>query len=427
MEKTNENKSVVLSAHKDKEFNKSPETKRDQRKGSIKKVSVIFLLILLFLGCIYLIFRPSGKAKGLDFKGLNNSVPQVGELQMESDKQKVYESQLLAEKENHDNETLMGLSNYFEKEEAQVDVKTPKDEKMLSRDFSSDLNSYRDAQSTINGFYNSKTSSREQLLEKEILSLKSELSQRNSSLGPKPQDPLALIEKSYELAAKYFPQSTTEQKLYKEERLERDDSDKDILGARREKLEKVVSLLKNKTLDSTSVFLTNTFYTSGVTEESQELGNSFKAMVYKTQVIYGQGDISLRLLEGMRIQDHMMPAGTLLLAKGKLQQGRLEMKISSVLFKGNIIPTDIDVYDSTGQLGLRVGGSEEMNAGREILANMGQGTGMNITMTNSASQQVLSDLARGAMQGISGYFSKKIKVPKATLKAGIMVYLRSKK
>ncbi|WP_454060705.1 conjugative transposon protein TraM [Elizabethkingia ursingii] len=284
----------------------------------------------------------------------------------------------------------------------------------------------RYTQSTINGFYNSQNSSREHMLEKKILSLKSELNQRNSSLGPKPQDPLALIEKSYELAAKYFPQSTTEQKLYKEQRLERDDSNKEILGARREKLEKVVSLLKKKSSDS-ATFLTNAFYTSGVTEDKEEIGNSFKAMVYKTQVIYGQGDISLRLLEGMRIQDHMMPAGTLLLAKGKLQQGRLEMKISSVLFKGNIIPTDIDVYDSTGQLGLRVGGSEEMNAGREILANMGQGTGMNITMTNSASQQVLSDLARGAMQGISGYFSKKIKVPKATLKAGIMVYLRSKK
>lgn len=426
MEQTNENKSVVLSSHKDKEFNKSSETKRDQRKGSIKKVSVIFLLILLFIGCIYLIFKPSGKAKGLDFTGLNNSVPQAGELQMESDKQKVYESQLLTEKENHDNESLMGLSSYFEKEEAQVDVKTPKDEKTVSRDFSSDLNSYRDAQSTINGFYNSQNSSREHMLEKEILSLKSELNQRNTTLGSKPQDPLALIEKSYELAAKYFPQSTTEQKLYKEERLVRDDSDKDILGARREKLEKVVSLLKKKSSDS-ATFLTNAFYTSAVTEDKEEIGNSCRAKVYKTQVISGQGDISLRLLEGMRIQDHMMPAGTLLLAKGKLQQGRLEMKVSSVLYKGNIIPTDIDAYDSNGQLGLRVGGSEEMNAGREILANMGQGTGMNITMTNSASQQVLSDLARGAMQGVSGYFSKKIKAPKATLKAGIMVYLRSKK
>jgi hypothetical protein len=40
-------------------------------------------------------------------------------------------------------------------------------------------------------------------------------------------------------------------------------------------------------------------------------------------------------------------------------------------------------------------------------------------LSSSPGQQIAGDLSRGLVQGISGYFSKKMKTPKVTLKAGL--------
>jgi hypothetical protein len=44
-------------------------------------------------------------------------------------------------------------------------------------------------------------------------------------------------------------------------------------------------------------------------------------------------------------------------------------------------------------------------------------------LTQSAGQQMAADLSRGVVQGISGYFSKKVRTPKVTLKAGHQLFL----
>lgn len=86
-------------------------------------------------------------------------------------------------------------------------------------------------------------------------------------------------------------------------------------------------------------------------------------------------------------------------------------------------------YDLDGQPGLFVPNSVEMNALSEIAANMSQtaGAGTSIMLTGSATQQLAGDLGRGVVQGVSGYFAKKIKMPKVTVKAGYQVLLLSKK
>jgi hypothetical protein len=68
-----------------------------------------------------------------------------------------------------------------------------------------------------------------------------------------------------------------------------------------------------------------------------------------------------------------------------------------------------------------------MNALTEIASNMSQTSGTSIMMTRSAGQQLTGDLGRGVIQGVSDYFSKKIRTPKVTLKAGHQVFLVSKK
>jgi hypothetical protein len=67
-----------------------------------------------------------------------------------------------------------------------------------------------------------------------------------------------------------------------------------------------------------------------------------------------------------------------------------------------------------------------MNALTEMAGNMSQTGGTSVMLTQNAGQQVAADLSRGVVQGISGYFAKKVRTPKVTLKAGIRSSLYQK-
>src|SRR5690606_19518763 len=56
-------------------------------------------------------------------------------------------------------------------------------------------------------------------------------------------------------------------------------------------------------------------------------------------------------------------------------------------------------------------------------SNMSQTSGTSIMMTRSAGQQVAGDLSRGMVQGVSGYFSRKVRHPKVPVKAGHQIFL----
>ena len=119
----------------------------------------------------------------------------------------------------------------------------------------------------------------------------------------------------------------------------------------------------------------------------------------------------------------VIPPGSLLIAGGKFQDGRLHLKISSIQYKGNVYPVEINIYDNDGQPGLYIPYSPEQNAVSDIVANMGQTSGTNVMMTQSAGQQVAADLGRGVVQGLSGYFQKRVRQLKVTVKAGHQVLL----
>ena len=146
----------------------------------------------------------------------------------------------------------------------------------------------------------------------------------------------------------------------------------------------------------------------------------------ETQTVTGESGVRLRLLETAQTPIRSIPAGTVLTANAKFQSGRLQLKVTSIEFEGNIIPVDITVYDVDGQQGLYVPYSPEMNALTEIASNMSQTGGTSIMMTRSAGQQMAGDLSRGVVQGVSGYFSKKVRTPKVTVKAGHQLFLVSK-
>ena len=155
--------------------------------------------------------------------------------------------------------------------------------------------------------------------------------------------------------------------------------------------------------------------------------NTIAACVQGDQTLTDGQTVKLRLLEPMRVSGRVIPRNTLLVGAARLQGERLGIGITSLEHGGNIIPVELEVYDSDGQAGIFIPGSMEIDAAKEIGANMGSSLGSSINISTDAGAQLASDLGRGAIQGISQYISKRMRTVKVHLKSGYRVLLYQEK
>ncbi len=410
-----------------------------QNKAEKFKKPIIFALMgVVFFGCMYLIFKPSSDKKTVEDIGLNDAVPQASDAGLQSDKQKAYEQEMLEQKMEEKRNALLSLSDYWsENSTADPEAELP-DEYYedgyaygggTRRNSNPALNSYRSAQNTLTSFYDNNDYETQEL-RRQVEELKEQLAEKDVPPVTTVEDQLALMEKSYEMASRYLP-STPAQTGNTDTTASKSASQKEHFVAFTPVRKNAVSALYREPTDS--AFLANWnetrnrgFYTAGVSEQVIQPKNSIRAVVQETQVVTGESGVRLRLLETAQTPIRSIPAGTVLTANAKFQSGRLQLKVTSIEFEGNIIPVDITVYDVDGQQGLYVPHSPEMNALTEIASNMSQTSGTSIMMTRSAGQQMAGDLSRGLVQGVSGYFSKKVRTPKVTVKAGHQIFLVSK-
>ena len=124
---------------------------------------------------------------------------------------------------------------------------------------------------------------------------------------------------------------------------------------------------------------------------------------------------------------YTLPRNSIVTGEGRIQGERLGIEIIQVEHGGVIIPVELTVYDNDGQDGIFIPGSMEANAVREVAANLGQNLGTSISITNqSAKDQLLSELGRGAIQGVSQYISRKMREEKVHLKSGYTLMLYQK-
>ena len=392
-------------------------------KDRLKKPLIIGLMGIVFLGCLYLIFMPSEANK--ENMGLNDAVPNPAEAGLLDDKQKAYEQEMLEDKDKASRSILTSMADYWtETDETESGSTSFPDRR------NDVVTSYRNAQQTLGSFYENDN--------REVIQLQKQLEELKGQLAEK-QDPpeddfdrqLQLMEKSYEMAAKFLPTNMLPPAAEKNEAsvpIERPAVQKKPFAAVSSPKKNIVSQLYREA--SESEFMDNLsrnhgFYTAGSSEQTPQLRNSVKACIHETVTVTNDTGIRLRLLETAQISSRSLPKGTLLTAHVRFQGGRLQLKVSSIEIEGIIVPVNLTIYDLDGQQGLNVPNSGEMNALAEMAANMSQTSGTSLMMTQSAGQQVAADLSRGVVQGVSGYFSKKVRTPKVTLKAGHQVFLVS--
>ena len=244
------------------------------------------------------------------------------------------------------------------------------------------------------------------------------------------EEQVALLEKSYELAARYTPGNTGTES--------REDAESVSNGRKAKAVPMgqvsvpVVSSLPQPVSDSMLFARLGQdgnagFHTAVGKAGNGHARNTIRACVHGDQTVISGQSVRLRLLEPVRVGKYTLPRNTLVTGEGRIQGERLGIGIVQLEHDGVIIPVELTVYDNDGQDGIFIPGSMEASAVKEVAANLGQNLGTSISITNqSAKDQLLSELGKGAIQGVSQYVSKKFREKKVHLKSGYTLMLYQK-
>jgi len=404
----------------------------------LKKPVIFGVMGLACVLCLYLIFGQdsAGKKQEGIKAGINAAVPQASGEGLPTDKGKAYEQEMLREREQQKRAAMMSLSDYWqsdsitdEGEDAASGISggsTPEPKTQGN----AALNSYRSMQHSLKTFYQPQTG--QDALRKENDALKEKLeAARADTQGRSMEDRLALMEQSYKMAAKYFPGAHPPTATGNAIAEVRDKEAVAYLTLHPSK-RSVVSRLEQPQTDSVKLAGLSDAGLHAFTTVAQEDGymypaNSITACIHQSGKVTPESTVQLRLLQGARVGEVTLPRGFIMSAVAKFQSSRLELTVVSLEVDGSILPVNLEVYDLDGQKGLNIPYSPEVSAVNGTLANMGNTAGGSFTINRSAGQQVVADASRGLIQGVSGYFSKKVRTQKVTLKSGHQVFLVSKK
>ena len=410
-----------------------------------KKLMVYPLMGLLFLGSMWLIFAPSEERDvNRDTVGaFNADIPLPENDGIIGDKRKAYEQ---AQAERRKAEKVRSLEDFAFSEESDADgvemeLPDSEPEREPFRDYSgngggrSSVAAYRDINRKLGSFYEEpKVDGEKEELKRQVEELTAKLEERERQAGGI-DDQVALMEKSYELAAKYMGQNgqaghggaivqvpVTGQNTGQ-------GTGKPAVAVQAAR-QQTVSGLQQPMSDAEFMraysqprnYGFNTAVGSGYAMEK----NTIRACIHQDQTIMDGQTVKLRLLEPLQAGNLVIPQNTLVSGTGKVQGERLDIVVSSIEYRGNLLPVELAVYDSDGIKGLSVPSSLEQEAAKEALANIGGGLGTSISFAQSAGQQIAMDLTRGVMQGGSQYLAKKFRTVKVHLKAEYELMLYAK-
>lgn len=418
-----------------------------KRKEQIKKILVYGGMFMLCLVSFYFIFKPSKEQVQAEQQkvGFNAELPDPRGAGIEADKIAAYELEDMRVKQEQKMRTLEDFTAMTTDDEEEEVVEIPEEPRYTgggggssyrggsssrSNSFSTSTSAYNDINATLGSFYEQPREDPEkEALKAELEELKQSMAQQQNS-QPTYADQVALLEKSYELAAKYMPgnaTSTSEGAAEEVETTTRNGKAKaQPVG---HVTTPVVSALAQPVSDSVMIArmaqsVGGGFHTAVGEAPKQAARNTIKACVHGDQTITSGQSVRLRLLEAMRVGKYVLPRNTLITGEGSIKGERLGIEILQVEHNGTIIPVELTVHDNDGQAGIFIPGSMEASAAKEMAANLGQNLGTSISITNqSAGDQLLSEVGRGAIQGVSQYISKKMREEKVHLKSGYTLML----
>lgn len=422
------------------EKEKKPKRELSPKEVQRRRKMIVFpLMFLAFAGCMYLIFAPSGKEKAEteSVGGFNADIPLPAEDGIIADKQTAYEQAMMSRKRQDRIQSLQdfGFIGDDETEEPQAEAGLMPEEDpkpVRGGGASSSATAYRDINRQLSTFYETPPEDREKEdLKRQVAELTDRLQQQQNAT-PTADDQMALLEKSYELAAKYMNGQDGQRGQIAQ--IPTAGQNGGGIGTPAIPVQAIrettVSGLQQPMSDADFIRAysqpRNYGFNTAVGTGYAMGKNTVAACIHQDQTLVDGQAVKLRLLEPMQAGNIVVPKNTLVAGTAKVQGERLDILVSSIEYAGNIIPVELAVFDTDGQKGLSVPSSMEQEAFNEAMANIGSGLGTSISFARSAGQQVAMDVTRGLLQGTSGYLAKKFRTVKVKLKAGYKVMLYAK-
>ena len=419
---------------------KEPLTEAERIKR--KKMMVYLLMGLVFIIAMWLIFAPSddGKTGQLGAKGFNTEMPDANSGDIIGDKTKAYEASLIEDKQLAREQAIGSLGelyNSFSNKSQTGDFSLMADSmpqtyendasRRAKEKITSSAAAYNNLHTTLGGFYQNDQSRENEELRQRVAELEEKANAMQNPTNTV-DDQLALMEKSYQLAAKYIP--STQHPEMRTDTMAKLGEKTQVAPVRNVQASVVSALQQEQTEEEFvadySVERNMAFNTAlGIVSSLDK--NTISACVYGNQTVTDGQKVRLRLLERMRVGDIIIPVNAVVTGSARITGERLGISVTSIEYEGCIYNVKLSVYDTDGQQGIFIPGSMERNAAKEVAANMGTSMGSSINISSDAGAQLASDLGKGLIQGTSQYIAKKMRTVKVSLKANYRVMLYADK
>ena len=380
----------------------SPKTPAEKEK--LKRLVVYTVLVLSCLVCFWIIFAPSGKDDA-DRGNANMDLPDQTSAGMPETKIKAYEQEDMEKEKAQSDSTINAVT-------LQLDTVSNPEPTDVPDEIQNSADAYQQAQASLRDFYIPDYSESSQVaeLQARIDELEAQQSQPDyTQSGP---DEMELLERSYQLAAQYMGNGNSGNYQAPQQKEEEK-------GKRN--VQPVAQV--NRSVVSTLGASSDRGFNTSVGGRKSTAKNTISAVVSGDQTITNGQSVRLRLTEPMWVGSSLVPKNTVVTGEGRLQGERLEIVITSVESQGSVYEVELQVYDSDGQEGINIPNSMEMEALQEIGANMGSTVGSSVNISTNAGAQIVSDVGRGILNGVSQYLTKKTREVKVKLKAGYRVML----
>lgn len=403
-----------------------------KQQEQLRKGLVFGGLGLICALSLWFIFAPSDKDKAAEQEGLNKDIPEATVRQLTDNKLKSYE---LGDKSASESETqaeIGRLSDYFAEEPASLDAQG----QPSSTKIEGSLQRYEENKRLLSTFYATDPNAEERdALRAENEGLREALRKKESEEDDEEEKQLRLMERSYQMASKYLPKGgelPAKAFLRAEERpIVEPEAESALQEPRMEVLAEpkhMVSSLAQPMADSTFIQEYGSKerhlgFHSALAQPSSVQRNTLPVVVDHTTTLREGNYVALRLLEPAHIGELRIPRQSLLIAQAKLGGNRLQLLVKSIEIGGRIIPVKLSAYDLDGQEGIYIPGTEQVSALKEVGANIGGSVGTSFTFASSAKDQIISEAARGVMQGASQLLQKKLRTLQVTLKGGYRLFL----
>ena len=407
-----------------------------KQQEQLRKGLVFGGLGLICALSLWFIFAPSDKDKAAEQEGLNKDIPEATVRQLTDNKLKSYE---LGDKSalEHETQAEIGrLSDYFAEEPTSLDAQG----QPSSTKIEGSLQRYEENKRLLSSFYATDPNAEERdALRAENEDLREALRKKESEEDDEEEKQLRLMERSYQMASKYLPKGgelPAKAFLRAEERtIVEPEAESALQEPRMEVLAEpkhMVSSLAQPMADSTFMQEYGSKerhlgFHSALAQPSSVQRHTLPVVVDHTTTLREGNYVALRLLESAHIGELRIPRQSLLIAQAKLGGNRLHLLVKSIEIGGRIIPVKLSAYDLDGQEGIYIPGAEQVSALKEVGANIGGSVGTSFTFASSAKDQIISEAARGVMQGASQLLQKKLRTLQVTLKGGYRLFLVSSK